>query len=221
MLAKELVSDVVPCLMTSDSGAQALSWMDHFRVSHLPVVNNRDFLGLISDQDISTINDPTEPIGNHQLTLFSPFVYLDQHVIEVVQLVAQLKLSLIPVLNRQKEYVGSITLPDLTGYITQLTGFDQPGAIIILTMTVHDYSLNLLSRIVEENGAKIISQFVNSSPETMELDVTMKVNTTDIASILRSLERFDFNVKASFLEDDDQEQMYRNRYEEFMRYLNT
>jgi len=43
MNAKNLISDVVPALKTSDTGAQALNWMEIFRISHLPIVNNKEF----------------------------------------------------------------------------------------------------------------------------------------------------------------------------------
>lgn len=44
MLAKELISDIILPLKTSDTGITALNWMEEFRVSHLPIVNNQDFL---------------------------------------------------------------------------------------------------------------------------------------------------------------------------------
>ncbi|MGC9341688.1 MAG: CBS domain-containing protein, partial [Bacteroidales bacterium] len=112
MLAKELISDVVPALKTSDTGVQALTWMDVFRISHLPIVNNRDFLGLISDKDIYNLNMADEPIGNHNLSLFSPYVFEDQHIYEVIEVASRLKLSVIPVLDRSNEYLGLITLHD-------------------------------------------------------------------------------------------------------------
>ncbi len=40
MLAKTLLSDIVPVLKTSDTGMKALNWMEIFRISHLPIVNN-------------------------------------------------------------------------------------------------------------------------------------------------------------------------------------
>ena len=80
MLAKDLISEVVPALKTSDSGVKALYWMDIFRISHLPIVNEKDFLGLISDKDIYDINMADEPIRNHKLSLFSPYVFDYQHI---------------------------------------------------------------------------------------------------------------------------------------------
>ena len=74
MFANELITDLVPPLRTSDSVDRALHWMTEFRVNHLPIVNNRDFLGLISEEDILDLNEPESPIGNHRLSLTNPFV---------------------------------------------------------------------------------------------------------------------------------------------------
>jgi len=84
MLARELISDIVPALRTSDTGTKALSWMEVFRTKHLPIVNHTEFLGLISDTDIYNLNDPDEAVGNHTLSLQKPYVNEDQHIYEVI-----------------------------------------------------------------------------------------------------------------------------------------
>jgi len=221
MLAKELISDIVAAVKTSDSGAKVLSLMEDYRVSHLPIVNNLDFLGLISDTDINIMEDQEEAIGSVHLSLLNPYVHESQHIFEVIELISRLKLTLIPVLNDRKEYIGSITMHDLVQRFAYLTAADQPGAILILNMTYRDYSLSQIARLVEENDARILSLYVSSTPDSTELDVTIKLDVSDLSSIIRSFERYDYNIKASFRDDDMIELMYRERYEEFMRYLNT
>lgn len=221
MLAKELISDIVAAVKTSDSGAKALSLMEDYRVSHLPIVNNLDFLGLISDADINIMEDQEEAIGSMHLSLLNPYVHESQHIFEVIELISRLKLTLVPVLNDRKEYIGSISMHDLVQHFAFLTAANQPGAILVLNMTYRDYSLSQIARLVEENDARILSLYVSSTPDSTELDVTIKLNVSDLSSIIRSFERYDYNIKASFRDDDMIELMYRDRYEEFMRYLNT
>ena len=74
MLAEDLLSNVIPALKTSDTGLDALNWMEVFRVSHLPIVNNADFLGLISDSDIYDLNKAEEPLGYRTEIYLSSFV---------------------------------------------------------------------------------------------------------------------------------------------------
>lgn len=220
MLAKDLISELVPSLMTSDTGLQALSWMEIFRISHLPIVNNKEFLGLISDTDIYDLNKAEEPIGNHKLSLFSPFVTDNQHIYEVIELVAQLKLTVIPVLNKKNEYLGLITLHDLLQGFAKVTAVDKHGAIIILEMNTNDYSLSEISQIIESENIKIISLYISDSASSTKINVTIKLNATDVSRVLQAFQRYNYNIKASFLEDSDMNNLYQNRFDEFMRYLN-
>lgn len=219
MLAKELISDVVPALRTSDTGLQALSWMDIFRISHLPIVNNQEFLGLISDQDIYDLNMADEPIGNHKLSLFSPFVYHNQHIFDAIELISRLKLSIMPVLDDEKKYLGLITQNDLLHQIAELSALKNPGSIIELELNINDYSLSEISRIVEGNDAKILGLYISSPDDSMKMNLTLKLNTTDVTSILQTFNRYNYDIKGSFQQNDEMESLLHNRYELFMKYL--
>jgi len=220
MLAKDLISDIVPSLRTSDTGEKALNWMEVFRVSHLPVVNNKEFLGLISDTDIYDMNMAEEPIGNHKLSLFSPFVYLDQHIYEVIEIVARLKLTVVPVLDHNKNYLGLITTGDLIQYFADLTAVKYPGAILVLELHQNDYSLSQVAQIVESDNAKILSLYIQSHENSTKMELILKINRTDITSIVQTFERYNYNLKASFMEDAELGDFYASRYNEFIRYLN-
>ncbi len=219
MLAKKLISDVVPALKTSDTGTKALNWMEIFRISHLPIVNNKDFLGLISDADIYDLNMADEPIGNHKLSLFSPYVEEKHHIYEVIKIVSNLKLSVVPVLDNKKRYLGLITLHDLVQNFANLMAVQNPGGIIVLELNINDYSLSEISQIVESNDAKILSLYVTSPSDSTKLNITLKINRTDLSSVIQTFNRYNYNIKASYMEDDVLDSMYQEHYELFMKYL--
>jgi acetoin utilization protein AcuB len=219
MLAKDLISDVIPALRTSDSGQKALYWMDIFRISHLPIVNNEDFLGLISDKDIYDYNMAEEPLGNHTLSLFSPFVTEDQHVYEVIELASRLSLSIVPVLSNNSHYKGVITQNDLIHYFADFSALKEPGAIIILEMSIHDYSLSQISQIVESNDAKILSLYISSHSSSTRLELTLKINRNDLTSIIQTFTRYNYTIQSTFMDHDDMNSLYENRYDMFMKYL--
>ena len=109
MIAEELISNEIPPLKTSDSGLKAMAWMEEFRISHLPIVNHQELLGVISEEDIFNLNSPEEPLGNHRLSLYKPYVKSSQHIYEVIRVVAQMNLSLVPVLDDKENYLEIIT----------------------------------------------------------------------------------------------------------------
>jgi predicted transcriptional regulator len=220
MVAKDLISEVIPSLKTSDTGQTALNWMEIFRVSHLPIVNNQDFLGLISDTDIYDMNQPEEPIGNHKLTLFKPFAEAEQHIFEVIGLASRLKLSVIPVLDSSDHFLGVITVNDLIRHIAGISSMDQPGGIIVLELVSRDYSLSQIAQIVEGNNVKVLSMYITSPPDSMKLEVTLKVNSGDLSSVVRTFERYNYEVKTWVSDNDSMDRFYSERFDLLMKYLN-
>ncbi len=220
MYAKDLISDVIPALKTSDSGQKALYWMDIFRISHLPIVNNEDFLGLISDKDIYDMNMSEEPIGNHTLSLFSPYVTGDQHIYEVMELASRMMLTVIPVLDQHNHYQGLITLTDLLHYFADMSAIKQPGGILVLDINTNDYSLTQIAQIVESNDAKILSMYITSHSLSTKMEISLKINHTDLSSIIQTFNRYNYTIKASFMNENNMDSLYENRYDLFMKYLN-
>ena len=219
MFARDLISDAIPPLKTSDTGVKALSWMEEFRVSHLPIVNNVDFLGLISEEDILNLNTPDQPLGNHPLSLLRPFVLESQHIYEILKVLEKLKISVIPVLDEEQHYNGLITLPDLMHSIASMYSVDYPGGIIILEINANNYSLSEISHIVESNDASVISSYITSRPDSAMMEVTLKINKTDLTRILASFYRHNYDVKASYHESEFTDEL-KNRSDYLMNYLN-
>ncbi|MGQ1908569.1 CBS domain-containing protein [Marinifilum sp. RC60d5] len=220
MIAKDLISDVVPVLRETDTGIQALNWMEIFRVSHLPIVKGDEFLGLISDNDIYDLNKAEDPIGGQKLSLFSPYVSANQHIYDIIEIVSRLKLTVIPVLEDEKTYFGLITLNDLMQYIERIFSVREPGGIIVLELNSVDYSLSEISRIVESNDAKILSLYVKSSTDSRKIELTIKVNHSNLTSIIQTFLRYDYTIKTTYVREDDMKDVLEDRYNSFMRFLN-
>jgi len=219
MLARDLISDIIPIINTSETGIKALNWMEIFRVSHLPVVNSEDLLGLISDTDIYDLNEAEQEIGAHPLSLIRPYVYANQHIYEVIDLVSKLNLTVVPVLDEEKRYIGSITLHDLVNKFSDITAASEPGGIIVLEMNINDYFLAEITQIVEGNDTKILSLYISNHKDSTKIDLTLKLNTTNLSGVIQAFERYNYSIKASFLEDEKTELLYKERFDSFMNYL--
>lgn len=218
MIARHLITNEILNLKTSDTGKIALGWMDEYKVSHLPIVNNEVFLGLISEQDIYSLDNLDEPLGNHALSLKNPYVNEHQHVYDVLKLIHQLGLTLIPVLDDHDKYLGCITTVSLLQFLAKSYSVENPGGVIVLELSEQDYSLTEISNIVESNDAKILSVFLSNHLNSTRLEVIIKVNKIDLGSILQTFDRYKYVVKASFTEDEDQEDL-KERFDSFMNYL--
>jgi acetoin utilization protein AcuB len=219
MLAKELLTDAIIPLHTSDTAKHAIKLMEDLKISHLPIVNNIEFLGLISENDIYAVNNLKESIGNHLLSLNNACVDQYQHIFEIMILASELKLSIIPVIDTNNRYLGSITLSHLLDSFSKNASILNPGGIIIIECNENDYSLEQISHIVESNDAKILNCYVSSHKDSTKLEVTIKINKMNIYSVIQTFERYEYKIIGSFTES-----VYTNdiqeRYDSLMHYLN-
>jgi CBS domain-containing protein len=202
MTAKNLISDAVPPLKTSDTGNKAIAWLNEFHVNHLPIVNNKEFLGLISEEDILDLSNPDAAIGDHKLALLRPTVNEDQHIFDVMKVAAELKLTLIPVIDSNNQYLGVITLADLLGHFTSMSSFLEPGGILMLLVNANDYSLSEIAQIVESNDAQILSLYISTHQDSTKMEVTLKINRLDLKHIVATFERYEYQVTAAYQESD-------------------
>jgi acetoin utilization protein AcuB len=94
MVAAELISNIIPPLRTSDTVQKALERMGEFKLYHLPIVNESQFLGLVSEDELIEVRDQQTPIGSLSLTIINPFAFENAHIYDVVKLFNQLQLSI-------------------------------------------------------------------------------------------------------------------------------
>ena len=219
MLAEQLIVDNIPPLKKTDTGETALQWMDEFKIMHLSVVENKNFLGTISESDVLGMADLSEKIGNYSEMLNPAFVTQRQHIFEVVKVVNDQKLSIIPVLDAQEKYVGSITIAQLMEIIADMPVANNPGGVIVLELNQNDYSLEAIARIIEENNTKILGTFITSHPDSTKIQLTIKVNTIDIRSIVSSLQRHEYTI-TYFEDSSDFNDDMQDRFDSFMNFLN-
>lgn len=219
MIAETLISNEIIPLRTSDTGEEALSMMNDFYVRHLPIVNNRQLLGLISEDDILNF-DANEAVGSYSLSLIRPYANAKDHIYELLRLLAEYHLTLIPVVDDEENYIGVVTLEALLLHFAQTASFSEPGSILVLEISKRDYSLAEIARIVESENAAVLSAFVSAVPESARIEVTIKINRQNVHSIIATFTRFDYDVKASFNEADYVSSL-RERYDALMSYLNV
>jgi len=218
MLAIEMVADLIPPVLTSDTVQKVMDRMAEFRVRHLPIVNEEQFLGLLSEDDLIE-QDYQLQVGELGLSLVNPYVLEDQHIYDVIRLFHDQDLSLVPVLNAGKNYLGVITISAMNTYFAELTAVTEPGAIIVLEISNRNNSLAHMAQIVESDNAQILSSYTRSFPDSTKVEITLKINKQDISSISATFLRYNYDIKAVFSQNDRHDDTM-DRYDSLMNYLN-
>lgn len=219
MQAFELISSTIQPIPPDEDGEKALELMNIFRVNHLAIVKNNFYLGVVSDKEIMNWNSKTEFIEEHLPNLASPHVLYNQHLFDIIEVLEKNNLSVVPVLDKDKQFQGVITSRKLLYTIANSAAIQSVGGVIVLQMNNNDYSMTEIANIIENNNTKILSSYVISKKDSTEMELTIKLNKSDINDVIRDLQRYDYNVKASFKENDPNTD-FLERYEQLMRYLN-
>jgi CBS domain-containing protein len=217
LVAKDLISSAVLPLKTSDTGEEALELMSDFHVRHLPIVNNNEILGLLSEDDIYA-HDVNEPVGSYALSTREAYVKLNDHIFELMSLMAEYDLTTVPVVDEKDVYIGIITLEDLLHYYASSFSFKEPGSILVLKMNKQDYSLAEISRIIEMENATIIGTFISNIPETTNILVTLKINKQEISKVVTALNRYEYEIAGTYTESS-YVNMLKDRYDMLLSYL--
>ena len=220
MFASELISNSIPPLRTTDTVHTALDRMVELKLSHLPVINDAQYLGVIAEDELLQVRNVEEPIGALSLTILNAFVFQDVHVYDVIRIFHQLQLSVVPVLDYKNNYLGAISIHSLLDYTSEIYAVKEPGGIIVLEISNRNNSLSHMAQIVEADNAQILSSYVQAFPDSTRVEVTLKINKTELSSIIASFERYDYQVKAVFnstITDNGTE----DRYNSLMNYLNV
>jgi len=219
MIALDIIKDTIPPLKLSDNGAKALTWMNSFHVHHLPVIDGQQYIGLLAEHDILDENAADKLLGEYDYTLRRPFVHTYVHVYEVIKTLIQNNLSVVPVLDDDDRYVGMITTSNLLDFFATANSLQDPGGIVILEMNVNDYMLSEIARIVEGHNAKILSVQVRTHSGSRRLDVTLKINKTDLQKIRATFERYNYVIKATYQEQEHFDSA-QERFDSFLHFLN-
>ena len=218
MRAIELITDEIPPLTHSDSGEKALRWMDEFKVSHLPVLKNGNFVGLLSESDVLDKMDLVENLDKLFDHLPRPYVFANAHIYEVLSKISEHKISVLPILDENEKYLGCTTVYHLLTIIANTGSIKESGGILVLEVNSVDYSMAQIAQIVESNNAKILSSYIMSSMDSNTLEVTLKINLIDLSRIIRTFERYDYVIKASFQKSEEDDDI-QYRYDALMNFL--
>jgi len=183
------------------------------------VVDSEKFLGLLSEDIILEQNDLDKKISEFKLFCERCHVSVSSHFYDVIKTASENNVQTVGVLDKEEKYCGVITVQDTIAAVAQSISIKMPGGILILSMEQRDYSLSEISRLVEENNAKIISSNVIEDPNDRDkIKVTIKINTYELNRIVATLERFGYHITARF-EDSKPDDSQREKLDMLFKYL--
>jgi acetoin utilization protein AcuB len=217
MLNQQIISSQIEPLNYTHTVKDALFQMGDLNLQQLPVVKDGFYEGLLTEEDLMDA-DGAESLLSFQFDLLPYAVKGTDHFLTAAKLNSEQRLQLIPVINLEKEYLGSISEQDLLKQISNFNGVQERGALLVLGMNREDYSTGQLAKLVETNDAVITQLNTVFDELSGKLIVTLRINKEEISDILSTFQRYDYDVIFHAGQEQYENELRRN-YFHLMNFL--
>ena len=215
MITNIIRKDFVPPRL-ENSAINILATMEELKVSEIPIVNSDyQFLGLIEEKTILNMENLQEPLQFMQNQLKNIFIFSETNLFQTIRVFREYQLSLLPVIDVDKTYLGYIQPADIIAEIGSVN-YDATTTMTII-VEKKDYNLHEISRLIQENNGAILSFF--SQIKQDKLYLTILINCNNSQSIIRALKRYDYQIIEQFSEQLKTGDL-DDRFESFIKYLN-
>ena len=218
MTTLELIDNNLPQLQIEDTVGSALELLVQNKLTHLPVVNADKYVGLLSEEILLDIENTNLPISSVTDEMLPIAIQYTQHFLRAIPLSNLYKTNIIPVVNEEKEYLGSIPAIGLLNAAGNFSGANEGGALIVLEIERNQLSISEINSIVESEGATIWHYNINQESPAGLLQVTIQINKKEISTIIATFERYEYSILFYSGEELFENEISTN-YQNLMNYL--
>lgn len=205
MTASELINENIHVLRVTDTVECAIDLLCQQGMSELPVVLNKklynyarlDALYLVEDKSIELKSVLKE--NPHAAVVMS-----QAHIYELIPMLATNQLTAIAVCDDNYDFLGVVDQKRINEIITNSLTYRGFGAVVVINVATSDYAPSIIARWIEENGAKVLGMMVTQMEES-RLRVNIKLNTTQVRSIVATFQRQGFQVEQVYMAEDSNE----------------
>jgi acetoin utilization protein AcuB len=202
----------LPVLRLTDSVAKALKTLRAQGVNALAVVDNKDFIGLISSENLSQALSPEQSLADLR-SHFSTFrMEEEEDVLASLPWFDEPTLDVIAITNGEGSFRGYLTKNEVGNLLLNSGLENKNGGIIRIPFQASRDSLSTIIRIIEEENGFVVRSFFQ------EPNVVLQVQTETFGKIISNLERHGIFIEKAFV-FGEQLEIDQDRFDHLMRFI--
>ncbi|ANW97139.1 hypothetical protein AXE80_12960 [Wenyingzhuangia fucanilytica] len=186
--------------------------------SHIPVVQNKKLVAVISKEDLNTVDNKKQKLAELEYLYEFFFAKQEDTLLEVFSNFAVNNTNLLPITDAENNYIGYLDLNDTLDCFADTEFLSTEGNILLLQKNSHEYSMSEICQIVESNKNTVLGCFITEKTED-QTQITLKVKPININELVQSFRRYDYSIINTLTEDSYLESL-KKRSEYFIKYLN-
>ena len=218
MKTTDYITKEVKALSPNDTIEKAQKLFEHLTFTHLPVVEEKIYLGSIAEEDVQIIDEKQKKLAEFKY-LYQPFFSFENtNWFELLKEFASHDTTILPAINSNNKYVGYFELTDILHVFNNTPFLSEAGAILVVSKHIKDYSFSEISQIVESNNGKLLGAFISSIDNEIA-EITIKLNDLDLNNIVQSFRRYEYTIITGIHEDEYLNSL-KERSDYLQKYLN-
>lgn len=205
-------------LRLEDKLEKAVQLLEDSGYSHLAVVRKGVYEGTISLKQAEERTDLSTKIGDVRSLLNPVYVLNNMDWFDVLQVFATNNCNALPVIDKEKNYLGYYEIEDFLGLFRQTPFLHENGMTLIISKGVNDYSFSEIAQIIESNNATLFGAFVSAIDQEMA-EIILKISLHDISNTIQTFRRYGYHI-INEIHEDRYLQYLKERADYLEKYLN-
>jgi acetoin utilization protein AcuB len=203
MLVNQIMSKDVVTVAPTDSLGRADDLLIHGRFRHLPVLDGKQVVGIVSDRDIRVplfLNDretalrvmdekQIREIMRHPVLTASPLMTVEQ----AAAIMHDNKIGCLPVVDEDR-LVGIVSESDIFRVFVQMMGVLTPSSRVQLQLDDRPGQLADVTRIIKELQVNIVSIVTEPGDRPGKRMIMMRLQTMDPIPAIHALQKVGIEV---------------------------
>lgn len=207
MIVQEIMSRKVITISKEARVEKALKLMLDNSVRHLPVVEKKELMGIISDRDLRQSLVPWKKIEGEKKFLYNTNNLLVKDVMttdlitvsalapveEVAKLLLREKIGSVPV-EENKKLIGIVTESDLLWVLVEIMGLLKSSSRIDLSLNNDSEDFEKVSRIINKNKGRIISVGISPAKKKNKKIYLFRLESCDVWTLAQKIQKAGYRV---------------------------
>lgn len=214
----EIQSHIISTIRVLDIGDSVEQLIGFFRdsvYSHVAIVENGIFVGVMAEEDLSSL-DSSKKISDYRYNMENFHAAKGASWLEVLEIFTRNETNLLPVLDEKHLVIGYYRLLDVLGVLIETPFFREPGGILVVAKGLKDHSFSEISQIIESNNTRILGAFITDIQNDVVM-TTIKLSAENFNEVLQTFRRYNYSIlfgtiHDQFLEDLKQRSDYLDKY---------
>ncbi|MBO0322792.1 CBS domain-containing protein [Muricauda sp. CAU 1633] len=215
MQIQNQIVTTIPVFEVSETLKDVIQFFEETTYSHVAITENGTYLGLLSENDLACF-EPDKKIEEFRFEMENFFVTKETSWLDVLEMFSRNEANILPILDENQVISGYYDLEDIVGMFIDTPFFKEPGAILVISIGIKDYSFSEIAQIVESNNARLLGAFITNLENDI-VEITLKIGSQNFNEVAQTFRRYNYtivfgNSDDQFLEDLKQRSDYLEKY---------